>query len=265
MRLAVKHLTEYRYDVPVSYALQRLRLIPQSNPAQEIVSWEVDIEGADREVSYCDHFGNETWLLSVHGAPHMISIRAQGVVETKDTAGICKAPDSLVPLWFYLRNTQLTAPDRAINSFAAQFRDADDTVSALHAMMNAMGEQMTFDDDATASVTKAADAWQLKRGVCQDYTHVFCAAARSIGIPARYVSGYLMLNDRVEQVASHAWAEAHVDGLGWVGFDTANGIAPDERYVRVAAGMDYRDAAPVSGIRHGVSEESLAVHIQVEQ
>ena len=264
MRLAVKHLTEYRYDAPVSYALQRLRLVPQPSPAQAILSWEIEIEGADKEVVFRDHFGNETWLLSAHGAPHMIRVSAEGVVETTDTAGVCAAAESLVPLWFYLRGTSLTTADRAIATFAARYRE-DEPLAGLHALMGAMGEHLTFDQTATASVTKAADAWQLGRGVCQDYTHIFCAAARSIGIPARYVSGYLMLDDRIEQTASHAWAEAHVDGLGWVGFDAANGIAPDERYVRLAIGLDYRDAAPVSGIRHGFSEESLAVHVHVEQ
>lgn len=264
MRLAVKHLTEYRYDAPVSYALQRLRLVPRPSSGQTIVSWDIEIEGADREVVYNDHFGNETWLLSVHGAPHMIRVTAHGTVETTDTAGICTAHESLVPLWFYLRGTKLTAADRAITAFAASHRGGDQ-LAMLHALMNGMREHLTFDDTATMTVTRASDAWELGRGVCQDYSHIFCAAARALGIPARYVSGYLMLNDTIEQAASHAWAEAHVDGLGWVSFDTANGIAPDERYVRVAIGLDYRDAAPVSGIRHGFSEESLAVHVHVEQ
>ena len=102
-------------------------------------------------------------------------------------------------------------------------------------------------------------------GVCQDHTHIFIAAARRLGFPARYVSGYLMLDRCAEQAASHAWAEAHVGGLGWVAFDVANGISADERYVRVATGRDYRDAMPVSGIRFGHAEERLAVQITVEQ
>ncbi len=94
---------------------------------------------------------------------------------------------------------------------------------------------------------------------------MFIAAARQMGFPARYVSGYLMMDDRVEQAASHAWAEAHVKGLGWVAFDAANGISPDERYVRTAVGRDYRDAMPVSGIRLGAADERLDVRITVEQ
>ena len=101
--------------------------------------------------------------------------------------------------------------------------------------------------------------------MCQDHAHIFIGAARALGIPARYVSGYLMMNDRIEQEAAHAWAEAQVDGLGWVGFDVSNGISPDPRYVRVATGRDYRDAAPVTGISFGAATEDLHVDVAVEQ
>ena len=102
-------------------------------------------------------------------------------------------------------------------------------------------------------------------GVCQDHAQIFIAAARALEIPARYVSGYLMMDDRVEQEATHAWAEAWVEGLGWVGFDISNGISPDPRYVRVATGRDYRDAAPITGISYGSAAERLIVDLAVEQ
>ncbi|MBL0924310.1 MAG: transglutaminase family protein, partial [Sphingomonadaceae bacterium] len=102
-------------------------------------------------------------------------------------------------------------------------------------------------------------------GVCQAHAHIFIAACRGLQIPARYVSGYLMMNDRVEQSASHAWAEAHIDHIGWVGFDISNGISPDGRYVRVATGFDYRDAAPVSGMSFGARDKNMIVSLRVEQ
>jgi len=101
--------------------------------------------------------------------------------------------------------------------------------------------------------------------VCQDHAHIFITLARMLGYPARYVSGYLMMNDRVEQDATHAWAEAHIAGLGWVGFDVSNAISPDERYVRVATGLDYREAAPISGLLVGAGTEEMAVTLQVQQ
>ena len=101
--------------------------------------------------------------------------------------------------------------------------------------------------------------------MCQDHAHIFLSAARLLGHPARYVSGYLMMQDRVDQDATHAWAEVHFDALGWVGFDVSNRISPDSRYVRVATGLDYREAAPIYGMRHGDSDEALSVTVQVEQ
>ena len=102
-------------------------------------------------------------------------------------------------------------------------------------------------------------------GVCQDHEQIFVPAARVAGIPARYISGYLMMNDRVDQDASHAWAEAHIDGLGWVGFDVSNGYSPDERYVRIATGLVARDASPISGVRMGSANESMIVSLQIQQ
>ena len=131
--------------------------------------------------------------------------------------------------------------------------------------MATIADRVAYTVGATNSGTTAEEALLQGTGVCQDHTHIFTAAARLLGFPARYVSGYLMMNDRLDQAATHAWAEAHVDDLGWVAFDVANGISADERYVRVATGRDYRDAMPVSGIRLGQAEEQLAVHITVEQ
>jgi transglutaminase-like putative cysteine protease len=111
--------------------------------------------------------------------------------------------------------------------------------------------------------TTAEQALEKKSGVCQDHAHIFIAAARALNIPARYVSGYLMMEGKNEQAATHAWAEAHVPSLGWVGFDPANDVCPDERYVRIATGLCYRDAAPVSGMRVGGPGESLTVKVTV--
>jgi transglutaminase-like putative cysteine protease len=125
---------------------------------------------------------------------------------------------------------------------------------------------MAFDTSATSIHTDAAAAFADGRGVCQDLAHVFIAAARAQSIPARYVSGHLLRQDGAEfQEAAHAWAEAHIDGLGWVSFDPANGISADEHYVRVAVGLDYRDAAPVAGARYGGGVETMSVGLRVSQ
>ena len=102
-------------------------------------------------------------------------------------------------------------------------------------------------------------------GVCQDHAHAFISIARSIGFPARYASGYLMMDDTPLQQASHAWAEVYLSGLGWVGFDISNGISPDHRYIKLATGFDYADVSPVSGVRFGDGGEQVSTSIVFEQ
>ena len=243
MKVSINHRTVYSYDAPVRYALQRLRLVPTSGRLQTVVEWSLEVEGADREVSFVDAFGNTSWLVSAHGEPHEIVITASGEVETIDRAGVQGSHVGHAPLWLFQRPTPLTLAGERTASIVEAAGSAD-ALTILHAINEAL---------------------QLGRGVCQDHAHAFIAAARSLGHPARYVSGYLLRDDAVEQAASHAWAEAHVDGLGWVGFDPANRQSPDGRYVRLAVGRDYRDAMPISGIVLGATRETLAVTLTVEQ
>ena len=132
--------------------------------------------------------------------------------------------------------------------------------------MTQINEHMTFDEDPTTSGTSAVEAFALKRGVCQDYAHVFIACARSGGVPARFVSGHFLRSDgKSSQEAGHAWAEAYVPDLGWIGFDAANCICTTDAHARVAIGLDYLGAAPVRGTRYGGGMETLTVAVKVEQ
>lgn len=264
MRLKISHRTEYRYDAPVQYALQRLRLVPRSSKTQTIHTWSLKVEGAGEEARFIDHFENETRLVSIAGDATMIAIDASGEVETFDTAGVVGAHKGFTPLWLYQQATALTEADEAIHDLAASI-DGGSDLDRLHKLMHVVGVRVAYTQGATHTDTTAAEALEQGSGVCQDHAHVFAAAARTLGYPARYISGYLMLNDTVDQAASHAWAEAYVPNLGWVAFDPSNCISPDERYVRMAIGRDYRDARPVSGIRLGSAEEQLAVSVTVEQ
>jgi transglutaminase-like putative cysteine protease len=141
-----------------------------------------------------------------------------------------------------------------------------ETLPLLHRLTVATNREITFDTDPTHSATTAAEAFTLRRGVCQDLTHIFIAAARQLGIPARYVGGHFYRADGVTaQDAGHAWAETYVEHLGWVGFDPANGIGTTEAHVRVAVGLDYLGAAPVRGVRYGGNGETLRVAVHVDQ
>ncbi|WP_192248048.1 transglutaminase family protein [Mesorhizobium silamurunense] len=264
MRLKIIHRTEYRYDAPVQYLLQRLRLLPVNGPTQTVASWAIKVDGAREEVRFTDHFGNDTRLVSAEGGHHTIIVEAAGEVTTRDTAGVSGAHHGFAPLWLFGQQTLLTTVGDGIRELAGAAGEGSD-IERLHRLMGTIRERVDYKPGATSVVTPAEEALALKSGVCQDHSHIFAAAARAMGFPARYVSGYLMMDAAVEQAASHAWAEAHVPGLGWVAFDPANGISPDERYVRVATGRDYRDASPVSGILLGQAEEKLAVTVTVEQ
>ncbi|MEW9834972.1 transglutaminase family protein [Mesorhizobium marinum] len=264
MRLKISHRTEYRYDAPLQYALQRLRLFPRTCKTQTVHSWSLAVEGAGEEVRYVDHFDNDTRLVSNQGESTLIGIDAWGEVETFDTAGVVGENRGFAPLWLFEQQTPLTAAGGGVRELAGSIGEGSE-LDRLHKLSGAVGACVAYTAGATHAGTTAEEALKQGSGVCQDHAHVFAAAARLMGFPARYVSGYLMMDDAIEQAASHAWAEAYVKGLGWVAFDASNGISPDERYVRVAIGRDYRDAMPVTGIRHGWAEERLAVSVSVEQ
>lgn len=263
MRLKISHMTEYSYSEPVEFALQRLRLTPQDGPGQKVLNWQTSVTGAGREAVYRDHFGNRVELVSVNDGTSSINVMAMGEVETDERNGVFGPHLGYVPLWLFRRETALTKPGKLIRELARSI-EGDGELAKMHNLMGAISETVEYKKDATGPETSAEQAMELKAGVCQDMAHIFIAAARLMGLPARYVSGY-MLDASAMDAASHAWAEAHVPALGWVGFDSANDICPDERYVRIATGLDYADTAPVSGMRVGTAPEMIAVTVSVEQ
>lgn len=265
MRLKITHRTEYVYDAPVRYGLQRLRLDPRDGATQKVGAWSVTTEGAREELAFVDQFANETRLISVEGEPKKIAVTATGSVETFDKAGVTGPHRGFAPLWLFAAETPLTAAGDRIAGLAAEAGRSTDDIERLHGLMGLIGGRVEYVPGATGPATTAEDALAQGSGVCQDHSHIFISCARRLGHPARYVSGYLMMDGVAEQVASHAWAEVHIDNLGWVAFDAANGMSPDERYVRLAVGRDYRDAMPVSGVLLGHAREQLAVRITVEQ
>ena len=267
MRLTISHTTRYHFDHPPARVLQQLRLTPKSRAGQTIVSWQTDIIGGRKEVGYDDQHNNHVDLVTFEPGAREIVIHSHGVVDSLNETGIVGAHGGYAPLWYFKRQTELTRPGPAIRRIAREIAPAGshDDIANLHALVAAIRHGVGYDTGATDSQTTAEQAAEAGHGVCQDHTHIFISAARIAGYPARYVSGYLMMDDRVEQDAMHAWAEALVDGLGWVGFDVSNLISPDMRYVRVATGLDYGEAAPVSGLRLGKGGEEMVVSLQVQQ
>jgi len=266
MRLAIRHTTRYRFDQPVAHALQRLRLTPKATQGQTVLDWAMDYTNAVRELEYEDQHHNHVTLVSVEPGAEEVTIDCHGTVETSDHAGVIGHHAGHLPLWSFVGQTPLTRPGLRLRHLMRGLEAPDRSrLDYLHALSEAIRGQVSYVTGATGVHTTAEEALEAGAGVCQDHAHIFIGVARMTGIPARYVSGYLMMNDRIVQEATHAWAEAHVDGLGWIGFDVSNGISPDPRYVRIATGRDYRDAAPITGISFGAASEELHVSVAVEQ
>lgn len=257
MRLSIRHDTTYRYEDQVRASIQYLRLTPQNSARQQILSWTLDLP---RQVAaQQDPYGNILHVLTLDEPHDAIVIHALGQVEI-DTEQESET-DGHSPLP-YLRSTILTQADRALIEFARQHVGAVPDRSALMQLMHALASRMPYSPGVTGVDTTAAQAFAGGAGVCQDHTHAFLACVRSLGVPARYVSGYLFTNDD-SHLASHAWAEAWLDGA-WYSFDVTNGLARPERHLKLAVGLDYLDACPVRGMRRGGGGEQMHARVMVE-
>lgn len=265
MELSISHTTDYDYSAPVDYALQKVRLRPLPSVMQEVIGWSVEVTGGKIEASYEDHYGNHTDLVSIQPGAQKLSISASGRVRTLRDSGVLGPIYGRAPLWHWTQATPLTRAGDAIKALPRLSDRPDTHLAELHDLSAAILSALPYKSGGTSVDTPAEEAMKGDHGVCQDHAQIFISAARLSNLPARYVSGYLMINDQIAQDASHGWAEVCLEGLGWVGFDVSNGVSPDEKYVRLAVGRDAHDAAPIAGLRMGSAEETLMVSLQVQQ
>lgn len=266
MQLSISHKTTYRFERSLTYGLQQIRLTPKTPLNDTSLDWNISVKGGEIQVGYKDHHNNQVHLIALDQDANLIEIISEGSLEVQNTNGIIGPHKGFVPLWYFQKETPLTLAGKQVNRLLKSLgHTLDQSVDSFHKLSKTIAAHVKYKTGTTNSITTAEDALSLGTGVCQDHAHIFIAAARKAGFPARYISGYLMMNDRVSQDATHAWAEVYLQDLGWVGFDASNGISPDERYVRVASGLDYREAAPISGMTYGGGGESLSVNIQVQQ
>lgn len=265
MEIAIEHSTVHRYEQPVRYGVQELRLTPGDTNAQKVLDWHIEAPGIESAAKWIDAYGNLVHVVNQTKERSELEIRVTGTVRTSDADGIVgQLPNSPTPRLF-VRETPLTRADRTIASIAASLEGKHrDQIALYHALMGSIRERLHFDSGRTDVATTAADALKAGHGVCQDFAHVFLAVCRKLDLPARYVTGYLVVREGdVGAEAQHAWVEADVAGLGWVGFDPANGVCPDDHYVRLASGLDAADAAPIRGVRRGTGVDTLSVHVSV--
>src|SRR5438105_12710720 len=207
MRIRISHLTSYLYQAPAASVIQMLRLTPRNHDGQYVASWRISVSTDCKLDQHEDAFGNITHAFTAGGPFSDLSVLVEGEVETRDTQGIVRGAVERFPPTLFLRETALTRPTAQIAALAVASRDdaGGNSLNLLHLILQRLHDDMIYDLDSTQATTTAAESYALKRGGCQDLTHVFIAAARSLGIPARYIGGYFLRDDGVnEQGAGHA-------------------------------------------------------------
>jgi transglutaminase-like putative cysteine protease len=265
MRLKVHHTTRYEYDSLPIHIVQRLHLEPADFATQRNVSWTISVPDSENMLRYRDGFGNWVHLVTFTPKENTVAITAEGEVETQDAAGVVKGLPAATPETVFLRATPATSADKRLQNFADDLAGKRPSLELAHTIMQAVHGAVAYEIGSSHAHTTAAEAFADGRGVCQDHAHIMLAVARRLGIPARYVTGYLVTGEGASSTAAHAWAELFISDLGWVGFDAANGQCPTDHYVRVAAGHDAAAVSPVKGSRRGAQgSEHLRVEVRVE-
>ena len=262
MLLNIRHETLYRYERPVRYSIQYLRLTPRADALQRVLQWRVDAPG--RIWRQEDAYGNVVHVVSCEQPHHELRIAVHGAVETSLSPGTPLAHDLPLPPAAFLVPTRLTESNDALQRLSAHaFAPERSPKEAIEELMSSIRNEVIYEQGSTDVDHTAAQALALRRGVCQDLAHIFLTCARLGGHPARYVSGYFESGDPGD-VASHAWVDIWLEGEGWISYDPTNAVATGARYCRLAIGRDYLDASPVRGARRGGTSERLEVVVQVE-
>lgn len=260
MRLSILHRTVYRYTSPVQYSIQQLRLTPRAETHQRTLRWR--LHAPARLTPTADAYGNFTHMLTLAEPHGDVEIEARGEVEVDPLVdGRLEEPAGGVPPLSYLAFTELTEPDAAVLDFAHSRLRAT-TPAALLEFAGRVCDAVAYRPGTTEVTSTAREALALGRGVCQDHAHLFIAACRVRGVPARYVSGYVHPGD-APHAASHAWADVHLEVHGWVSIDVTHRAFASDHLCRLAVGRDYASACPVRGVRIGGGEESMDVRVNI--
>jgi transglutaminase-like putative cysteine protease len=262
MRLRVDHQTHYEYETPVHYAIQRVYLTPRDEPGQRVLQWETR---SDHPITHQrDAYGNWVSMVVVSRPCSAVSICVSGEVDcdASRAAGPWSEARGVPepPLELYLRPTGLTRSTAAMTDFARRTVERGDYAQLLQ-LAEQIESQLVYSPGTTGVFTSAEDAWQAGAGVCQDHAHVMIACCRALGVPARYVSGYLSGEARASE-ATHAWVDVFVDDR-WRGIDVTHACEPTDRWLRLAVGPDYDAVSPVRGMRQGGGRESMRIAVSV--
>ena len=257
MILEVVHTTRLSYDQPIAETVMEVRLEPQDSAQQSVRQFSLTVVPKVELRSYLDGFGNRVHYFN-HVAPHdRVEVTSRSLVET--ISGGRLEPEAFPEDYLYFRPPVLDVP--GVRRWAATF-ERGELEDRLEALANAINREFDYVPETTDVFTAVDTVLKLKRGVCQDFAHLFVAICRAMGVPARYVSGYIHSGvGRVGAGASHAWAEAYLPGTGWIGYDPTNPTRVGENHIRLAVGRDYMDASPTRGTYLGVAAETMKVTV----
>jgi transglutaminase-like putative cysteine protease len=264
MRIAIRHETRYAFDEPVANAVMRLRLVPPATSAQEVLNWRVTVNDVPVDRWITTGYGEREAIWRSGARLADIAILAEGEVLTYDHAGVTRRIPGSAPPLLFLRATPLTENSAELSALAMSARSETGPLDAMHRLCKRVHETVAYKPGSTSFTTTAAESLEQGSGVCQDQSHIFIAAARVLGVPARYVTGYLRDSERPEdEHAPHAWAEAWVEELGWVAFDCTKGYCPTEDHVRLTVGLDAADAAPIRLVTGPGGKAALSSDVQI--
>lgn len=264
MRLRIAHRMIQTHETPARAVTQVLRLTPRNHEGQRVGRWRIDVDADCALRAMDDAFGNITHMFTATGRIERLTASADGDVETFDCAGVARGMIEPFPPELYLRATSHTQPDEGGRALAAKIVASEtDRLARLHRLMDEIARVMSYEQETGAGEGAAAMALAAGRGDSRDFAHVFIVCARLMDIPARYVSGYFLSEDALDRGSVHAWAEAYVDKLGWVGFDVVHRICPREGHVGVARGLDYLGAAPARRSSFGGGRETFSVELDI--
>ena len=282
MRYAVNHVTRFIYDSPISESIMEARMQPRSDGHQRCLRFVLTTTPQAHVMSHQDHDGNTVHQFDIPARHSRLTLTAQALVECQEGEpvpshagpGVWSELRSLSDsgeFWEFLSPSTFVVPTPLLEAFRTELRlePGGDPLVTLRSLMDEMYARFEYSPQSTQVDSPIDDALRERRGVCQDFAHIFLALVRPLGIPARYVSGYLFhgagVSDRSSDGASHAWVEAFVPPIGWVGFDPTNNLVAEQRHIRVAVGRDYADVPPTRGIYKGTStvRSELAVSVRV--
>jgi transglutaminase-like putative cysteine protease len=282
MFYAIRHVTRYRYSRPVWQSIMEVRMHPRTDQAQRCFTFQLSVNPRARIFGFTDHLGNHVHHFDLPAHHRALTIVADSLVNIdpaeplppalpydawQDLARLIDEDDH----WPMLMSSQYARWSPQVEAFARELglaeRDGRDPLTLVRVVADAINTTFDYAKKSTHANSPIEVSLGSRKGVCQDFSHIMIAVVRNLGIPCRYVSGYLyhdeLHHDRSAEGATHAWVEALLPGLGWVGFDPTNGVIAGSRHIRTAVGRDYADVPPTIGTMKGRAETELQVRVRV--